>query len=282
MSYQEKINNIYRDALAEDLGTKDVTTAAIFEEAKNGQADIVAKQSGIVAGIASAREIFRLVDNLLQVSIYVEDGNAITPNGKVMTLHGKIASILIGERTALNFLAHLSGIATLTSEFVKKISGTNTKITDTRKTTPLLRSLEKAAVRAGGGINHRMGLYDMILIKENHIRAAGDIAAAIYRAKKYNQNAAKKLKIEIETTTLAEVRTAIEGGVDRIMLDNMELDQIKQAVKLIDGRAEVEASGGVNLQTVESIASSGVDYISVGALTHSAKAFDYSLLLYEE
>jgi nicotinate-nucleotide pyrophosphorylase (carboxylating) len=196
-----------------------------------------------------------------------------------MTVEGTIQSILSAERTALNFLGHLSGIATLTRQFVDRVEGLNVRITDTRKTTPGWRLLEKQAVKAGGGENHRMGLYDMVLIKENHIEAAGGITKAVQKASSYLHRSNLSLKIEVETTTLDEVNEACKTAVDRIMLDNMSIEMMKKAVKIVDGNKEVEASGGVNFDSIRSIAETGVDYISVGALTHSAPAFDFSLLL---
>ena len=188
-------------------------------------------------------------------------------------------SILKGERTALNLLAHLSGISTLTAKYVEEVKGTQAKITDTRKTTPLLRDLEKEAVRAGGGINHRMGLYDMVLIKDNHIQAAGGIREAVNKCKQYLGENKLNLKIEVETTNLNQVRDALACDVDQIMLDNMALNMIREAVNIISGRAVVEASGGISLKSIRSIAETGVDLISIGALTHSAPVFDFSLLL---
>ncbi|TFH00689.1 MAG: carboxylating nicotinate-nucleotide diphosphorylase [Calditrichales bacterium] len=270
---------LYQEALVEDTGSGDVTTMAIGAEERVSRAEIIAKQEGILSGVDSAVDIFGLVDPEISVRANFKEADKLGRGDIVLEIEGRISSILTGERTVLNFLAHLSGVATMTSQFVQMIAHTRARITDTRKTTPLLRHLEKKAVRAGGGVNHRMGLYDMILLKENHIAAAGGILSAVNLAREFKAARAPNVKIEVETRSLAEVREAVSCQVDRIMLDNMDTATMRKAVALINGKAEIEASGGVTMHTVREIAETGVDLISVGALTHSAPAFDFSLLI---
>jgi nicotinate-nucleotide pyrophosphorylase (carboxylating) len=279
MSKEEILKELIRTALAEDIGQGDITTLAIVNKNKNRQAQIIAKQQGILAGIEIAKKTFSYLDKDIQFDSHFKDGDKIKINDSVLKIIGTISSILKVERTALNLLAHLSGISTLTAKYVEMVKGTKAKITDTRKTTPLIRDLEKGAVRAGGGLNHRMGLYDMVLIKENHIKAAGSIQKAVDRCKQYLDENKLDLKIEVETTNLNQVREAIAGNIDQIMLDNMDLNTMKEAVLLISGTMIVEASGGISLKNIRSVAETGVDLISIGALTHSAPAFDFSLLL---
>lgn len=279
MHQKDILEEFIRTALAEDIGQGDFTTLAIVEKDKNGQAKIIAKQNGVLAGIVVVKKTFFTLDHDIQFETQFKDGDKIDVNDTVIIITGKISSILKGERTALNLLAHLSGISTLTARYVEEVRGTQAKITDTRKTTPLLRVIEKEAVRAGGGINHRMGLYDRILIKDNHIHAAGGIQEAVNKCKQYLGENKLNLKIEVETTNLNQVRDALACDVDQIMLDNMALNMIREAVNIISGRAVVEASGGVSLKSIRSIAETGVDLISVGALTHSAPVLDFSLLL---
>lgn len=279
MSKKDLLRELIRTTLAEDIGHGDITTIATVDKNKFGQAHIIAKEDGVLAGLEIVKQTFSLIDDKLQFESHYKDGERLKINDTVIKIDGAISSILKAERTALNFLAHLSGIASLTSKYVEKVRGTKAKIADTRKTTPLLRELEKEAVCSGGGINHRMGLYDMILIKENHIEAAGSIHNAVTNCKKYLIDNKLKMKIEVETTSLNQVSEAIACEVDQIMLDNMDLKTMRGAVQLISGRSVVEASGGVSLETIKSIAETGVDLISVGALTHSAPAMDFSLLL---
>lgn len=279
MNKEYFIEEFIRTALAEDIGRADITTTAIVDKKKRGRARIVVKEDGVLAGIEIVKKTFSLLDNDLEFELSFKDGDRININDTVILIDGSVSSILIGERTALNLLAHLSGISTLTAKYVDKILGTKAKITDTRKTTPLLRELEKEAVRMGGGVNHRMGLYDMVLIKENHIEAAGGIQKAINKCRQYLIENNLNLKVEVETTDLTQVREAVSSGVDQIMLDNMNIKNMKEAVEIISGRSVVEASGGVSLETVRSIAETGVDLISIGALTHSVPALDFSLLL---
>ena len=274
----QKIQEIVKIALEEDLGKGDITSELIIPEKQKGMGFIIAKEKGIIAGLEVAKSVFKQVDPGLVFKPLVSDGDKVRPNQKVALIRGKAKSILAGERTALNFLQRLSGIATLTGEFVRRIRGTRAKILDTRKTTPGLRLLEKYAVKKGGGKNHRQGLYDMILIKDNHIEAAGSISLAIRKALRNR----KGLKIEVETRNLEEIKEALNFKINRIMLDNFRSEDLKKAVKLIrskNKKVEIEASGKVNLKNVRKIALSGVDFISVGALTHSAKALDFSLLL---
>ena len=267
-------------ALAEDIGPGDATVEFFIDPKQNAAARIFAKESAAVAGAGVAAEVFARVDASLSVTVEREDGSHVQPGDTILTVHGRAGSILTAERVALNFLQRLSGVATLTRRFVKAVAGTNARILDTRKTTPGLRALEKAAVLAGGGCNHRMGLYDMVMVKDNHLLAESHLdalGAAIARARR----ARPEMRIELEADTVAQVKAFLSlDGVDVILLDNMNPDQLRECVALGRGRSgglQFEASGGVNLDTVRAIAETGVDWISVGALTHSARAVDYSL-----
>jgi nicotinate-nucleotide pyrophosphorylase (carboxylating) len=265
-------------ALEEDIGTGDHTSLACISPDAQGKAMLLVKEHGIIAGVDMARKIFYKVDPDLQVEIFIMDGTEINPGDIILTVNGKSRSILAAERLVLNCAQRMSGIATLTSEYVKKLDGLKAKLLDTRKTTPLFRMLEKAAVRTGGGFNHRFGLYDMIMIKDNHVDYSGGIKRAIYNTVKYIKANGLQLKIEIETRNLDEVYQVIEtGGIDRIMLDNFSIENLNAAVKMIGGRYETEASGGITLENIRSYASTGVDFISCGALTHSARNIDMSL-----
>lgn len=267
-------------ALKEDLGENgDVTSNFILNSDKKGQASIIAKQAGIIAGLPIAERVFQKVNPALAVQNRVEEGTKVEPSEEVVRISGPLGDILTAERTALNFLQRLSGIATLTAEYVRQTGGTQAKILDTRKTTPGFRMLEKYAVRKGGGQNHRFGLYDMVLIKENHISTAGGIINAVQQIREQMAAGNLDLQIEIEVRSLTEVEQALNLKVDRLMLDNMSLDEIREAVELVNDKVELEVSGGVNCGTVRAIAETGVDYISVGALTHSAPALDLSLLV---
>jgi nicotinate-nucleotide pyrophosphorylase (carboxylating) len=279
MSENKLVEYLIKTALEEDLGPGDITCQAIPDLDKKGSASIYAKQNGILSGIDVATQVFRFTDDSLNMQVLRKEGDGILSGDAVLNIKGQLSAILSAERTALNFLAHLSGVATKTSLFVDRIAGFNTKITDTRKTTPAMRFLEKRAVKSGGGVNHRSGLYDMILIKENHIEAAGNITQAVKRCKDHLAKINKNIKIEVEVKNLSEVEESLHLNVDRIMLDNMTNKMMTEAVRMIAGRAEVEASGGVSFENVLQIAQSGVDYISVGALTHSAPAFDFTLLV---
>jgi nicotinate-nucleotide pyrophosphorylase (carboxylating) len=269
------VDRLIRTALEEDIGPGDVTTAATVAPGTPGRAELVAKEDFVLAGIGVARRVFALLDAQVSFEGLIEDGQAVRRGEVLAWLKGDAASLLQGERVALNLLQRLSGVATLTARFVEAVEGTGATIVDTRKTTPGLRALEKYAVRVGGGGNHRMALYDGVLIKENHIVAAGGIAVAVSRARRY---APHTLKVEVEVRDLDEVTAALAAGADILLLDNMDLDQLRAAVELVAGRAVTEASGGVNLDSVRPIAETGVDLISVGALTHSYRAVDISML----
>jgi nicotinate-nucleotide pyrophosphorylase (carboxylating) len=262
-------------ALAEDLGAGDLTTRAVVPEGAQARARIEQRAPGVVAGLEVARQVFERVDASLCFDARAPEGEWREP-GVLAEISGTAASILAGERVALNFLGRLSGVATLTARCVQAVAGTGARILDTRKTTPGLRELEKAAVRAGGGVSHRSGLYDAILVKENHAALAGGVGEATRRAL---AAAPQGVTVEIECATLEEIEAALAAGVRRILLDNMEPPELRRAVELAGGRAELEASGGITLETVRAVAETGVDYISVGALTHSAPALDVSLLL---
>ena len=270
------IDRLIEQALLEDIHTGDITTLAVVPGRRPAEARLIAKEDMVVAGLATAGRVFSRLDPDVIFTPALADG-ACAPCGMIMAVvSGDAASLLMGERVALNLLQRMCGIATITARFVEAVSGTRARIVDTRKTTPGLRQLEKYAVRVGGGINHRTGLYDGVLIKENHIAAAGGISEAVRRARAYIPHT---MKIEIETETLLQVDEALTAGADIIMLDNMSLDDMRSAVSAIAGRALVEASGGVNLERVRAIAETGVDIISVGALTHSPRAMDISMLL---
>ena len=265
-------------ALAEDIGPGDATVEFFVDPEAQASARIFAKEAAVIAGVETSREVFARVDPELAVEVERGDGSAVVPGDTVLTVRGRAGSILSAERVALNFLQRLSGVATLTRRFVDAVAGTPAKILDTRKTTPGLRALEKAAVAAGGGHNHRMGLYDMVMVKDNHLLADGSaegLRTAITRAKA----ARPGLRVELEADTLAQVRTFLAmEAVDVILLDNMTLEELRTAVEMgRGGPVQFEASGGVNLQTVQEIAKTGVQWISAGALTHSARAVDFSL-----
>jgi nicotinate-nucleotide pyrophosphorylase (carboxylating) len=260
-------------ALAEDVGEGDVTTTLLVPEDARGRAVLTQKAPGVLAGLRVCEAVFHRVDPSLRWHAHAGEGTWSEPGTRVAEVAGSSRSILTGERVALNFLQRLSGVATLTARYVKAVEGTGAAILDTRKTTPGLRVLEKQAVAAGGGVNHRFGLYDFVLVKENHSAMAGGVGEATRRA------LTTSLPVEVECQTLDEVREALEAGATRILLDNMTNDQLRSAVELVAGRASLEASGGVSLETVRGIAETGVDFISVGALTHSAPALDVSLIL---
>jgi nicotinate-nucleotide pyrophosphorylase (carboxylating) len=266
---------IVRDALAEDAADNDITSIATIVSDRTERCSIVARVDGVIAGIPLARESFRQRNARVSVRASVKDGQRVSAGTPVLHVTGHARGLLSAERVALNFMQRLSGIATLTHEFVDAVAGTNAKILDTRKTTPGWRRLEKYAVRAGGGLNHRMDLGAAVLIKDNHIAALdGDVGAAVRRAR---EMAPPGVRVEVECDSLDQVRAAVDARPDVIMLDNMSVRLLREAVGIIDGRAVSEASGGVNLSTVRAIAETGVDWISVGALTHSAKALDLAL-----
>lgn len=273
MISESAIDALIRTALSEDFaGGNDITTRAIIPQETPGRAALRARTRGVIAGVDIAATVFRIVDPDLKITLYTEDGEAVEAGQDILSVEGSAASILSAERTALNFMTHLSGIATLTRRYVDEVKGTNAKIFDTRKTLPALRAIEKYAVKAGGATNHRFGLYDMVLIKDNHIAIAGGITAALDKVKGTDK------KIEIEVDTLDQLQDVLNhGGADIVMLDNMDLETLRNAVDMCNGKIITESSGGVNLNTVRGIAETGVDYISVGALTHSAPALDIGL-----
>ena len=277
------MSDLVERALAEDIGEGDVTTRAVVPEGARALAVIRQKEPGVIAGMGVMREVFLHVDPELEYEAHCPEAKW-REEGTVAHVTGAAASILAAERVALNFLGRLSGVATLTARYVRAVEGTRARILDTRKTTPGLRDLEKAAVRAGGGMSHRRGLYDAILVKENHSALAGGVGAAARLALEAAPELARaagrdSIAVEVECATLDEVGDALAAGVPWILLDNMSLDELRRAVELADGRAELEASGGITLDTIRAVAETGVDYISVGALTHSAPALDVSLLL---
>jgi len=272
------IDKIIENALLEDIHTGDITTMAVVPEKRGAEARLIAKESMVLAGIDVAARVFVLVDSDVQFTPHFADGALLRAGDVIADIIGDAASLLQAERVALNLLQRMSGVASLTASYKEAVAGTAAKVVDTRKTTPGLRQLEKYAVRVGGGSNHRTGLYDAVLIKENHIAAAGGISIAMKRARAFVPHT---MKIEVETETLHQVAEALDAGADIIMLDNMDLETMRRAVAMIGGRSLCEASGGVSLETIAAIAATGVDIISVGALTHSARAMDISMLLGE-
>jgi nicotinate-nucleotide pyrophosphorylase (carboxylating) len=274
----ELIDELITLALTEDIGDGDHTTLCCIPADKQGQSKLLIKDEGILAGVEMAKRIFAAFDPTLRVEVFLKDGAEVKAGDIAFTVEGKVQSILQTERTVLNVMQRMSGIATTTRRYVKAIEDTGTVVLDTRKTTPGMRILEKEAVRIGGGENHRIGLYDMILLKDNHVDFAGGIENAIRRCHNYLKEKGKDLKIEIEVRNLQEVNEVLRvGDVDRIMLDNFSVRDTREAVSLIDGRYETEASGGLTFECVRSRAECGVDFVSVGALTHSVKSLDMSL-----
>ncbi len=269
----EEVKRIVRNALAEDIGSGDVTSLAIISPSTHLLGRFLVKASGVIAGLEVVGEVFAQVDKKLAYTPLKPEGATVNAGEVVAHVEGYGPGILIAERTALNFLQRMSGIATATRRYVEAVSGTRAKILDTRKTAPGLRALDKLAVKLGGGANHRIGLYDMVLIKDNHIQAAGSITRAVNLVRQHVTG----LAIEVEVETLDQLDEALGLGVDRIMLDNMSLEMMREAVRRAGGKVELEASGGVTLQSVADVAATGVDLISVGALTHSVKALDISL-----
>lgn len=268
---QDVLDCIQR-ALDEDIGSGDVTTDSIVPLQALMCGKIVAKQAGIVGGLDIAQAVYELLDDRVNFQVEAGEGERVANRRELAQVSGPARVLLTGERTALNFLGRMSGIATLTREYVDAIAGTNAVILDTRKTAPGMRTLDKQAVRLGGGQNHRTGLYDMILIKDNHIDFAGSLAEAVRQARREHP----ELELEVEARTLEDVQTALDLDVKRIMLDNMTLDAMRQAVQIVSGRAKLEASGNVTLANVRQVAETGVDFISIGALTHSVQVFDVS------
>ncbi|MBE2222499.1 MAG: carboxylating nicotinate-nucleotide diphosphorylase [Anaerolineae bacterium] len=269
-----QIQRAIQIALEEDIGSGDATSNATLPEALVYNGRFLIKAPGILSGLNIAEQVFKTVDERLVLTKLVADGTAVSPGDIIATINGPARSLLTAERTALNFMQRMSGIATMTRQFMDAVAGTNVIILDTRKTVPGLRALDKMAVRQGGGQNHRIGLYDMVLIKDNHIAAAGGITTAVARVR---ATEAANLPIEVEVKNLTELQEVLPLNVDRIMLDNMSLAEMKEAVGMVNGRCHLEASGNVTLQTVAAIAATGVDYISSGALTHSVTALDISL-----
>ncbi|KAA6338413.1 Nicotinate-nucleotide pyrophosphorylase (carboxylating) [termite gut metagenome] len=264
-------------AFAEDIGDGDHTTLACIPPDAMGKSKLLIKETGVLAGIEIAEEIFHRFDASLKVEIFIDDGTEVKPGDIALTVEGKVQSLLQTERLMLNVVQRMSGIATTTRNYVKLLEGTKTRVLDTRKTTPGLRMLEKAAVKIGGGVNHRIGLFDMILLKDNHVDFAGGIDKAITRTKAYLKEKGKDLKIEIEVRNFNELQQVLRiGGINRIMLDNFTPEDTKKAVEMIAGRYEIESSGGITFDNLRSYAECGVDYISVGALTHSVKGLDMS------
>ena len=270
-----EIERIIRTALQEDIGLGDVTTRATVDPGTQGRAELVAKEDFVLSGIEVVRRVFQLLDASVACENLKVDGEQIRSGEVLCWLKGDAAVLLQGERVALNLLQRMSGVATQTARFVAAVAGTGAVIVDTRKTTPGLRALDKYSVRMGGGQNHRTSLYDGVLIKENHIAAAGGITIAVERAR---QRVPHTLKIEVETRTREEVAEAVAAGAEIVLLDNMNLEELRAAVEFVAGRALTEASGGVTLETVRAIAETGVDFISVGGLTHSSRAIDISML----
>ncbi len=269
-----QVDNLIVSALQEDISSEDVTTNAVMKEAVQGEVDLICKQDGIIAGLDVFKRVFQLLDKDTQVELFCNDGDAVK-NGQLMgKVHGDIRVLLSGERVALNYLQRMSGIATYTSSVAKLLEGSKTKLLDTRKTTPNMRIFEKYAVRVGGGYNHRYNLSDGVLLKDNHIGAAGSVAKAVQMAKEY---APFVRKIEVEVENLDMVKEAVEAGADIIMLDNMSTEDMQEAIRIIDGRAETECSGNVTKENIGRLTALGVDYISSGALTHSAPILDISL-----
>lgn len=269
---------LIRLAFAEDIGEGDYTTLSTIPESAQGKMQLIIKDEGILAGVEIAGRIFRAFDPDLKITVFIHDGAGVKYGDVAFTVEGRVQSLLQTERLALNVMQRMSGIATTTRRYVDKLAGTKTRILDTRKTTPGMRILEKEAVRIGGGTNHRIGLFDMILLKDNHIDFAGGIEKAITRAKQYLFAQGKTLPVEIEVRNFDELSQVLEtGGVDRIMLDNFSVEDTRKAVGLVAGRYELESSGGITSDTIRDYAATGVDYISVGALTHSVKSLDMSL-----
>lgn len=272
------INRLIDLAIAEDIGDGDHSSLSCIPADATGKVQLMIKQQGIIAGVEIAQRIYNKIDSAIAFKPLIKDGTFVKPNDFVFIATGKTHSLLQSERIVLNVMQRMSGIATQTNKYVKMVEGTNAKILDTRKTTPGMRVFDKLAVRIGGGQNHRMGLFDMIMLKDNHIDFAGGIENAIRKANEYLNKTGKSLGIEVETRNLNEVERVLAiGNVQRIMLDNFNLDNTRKAVKLINGRFETESSGGINLETIRGYAECGVDYISVGAITHQIQSIDMNL-----
>lgn len=274
---EQLIDELIDLAFAEDIGDGDHTTLCCIPDTAMGKSRLLIKEPGILAGVEIARKIFHRFDPDLKMTVYIEDGTAVKPGDVAFVVEGRVQSLLQTERLMLNVMQRMSGIATMTHRYVKKLEGLHTRILDTRKTTPGMRMLEKEAVKIGGGVNHRIGLFDMILLKDNHVDFAGGIDKAITRAKEYCKEKGKDLKIEIEVRNFDELQQVLDlGGVDRIMFDNFTPEMTKKAVDMVAGKYETESSGGITFDTLRDYAECGVDFISVGALTHSVKGLDMS------
>ena len=278
MEEKELVHQLIQLAFAEDIGEGDHTTLCSIPADAVGASRLLIKEDGVLAGVEVAREVFRQFDPTLEMELFIPDGEEVHPGDEAFVVRGRVQSILQTERLVLNIMQRMSGIATITRAYVKQLEGTKARVLDTRKTTPGMRMLEKQAVRIGGGVNHRIGLFDMILLKDNHVDFAGGIEQAIRGAQSYLREHNRQLKIEIEVRSLEELEQVLQlGGVDRIMLDNFTPERTREAVELVQGRVELESSGGITFDTIRSYAETGVDYISVGALTHSVKSVDMSL-----
>lgn len=273
---EQLIDDLLTLAFAEDVGDGDHTTLSTIPAEAMGRQQLIVKEEGILAGVDIARMVFKKFDPSLKMKVMIEDGTHVHPGDIAFVVEGPVRSLLQTERTMLNIMQRMSGIATMTAKYQSRLEGLKTKVLDTRKTTPGMRILEKEAVRIGGGMNHRIGLFDMILIKDNHIDFAGGIPQAVASAKKYLAENGKNLKIEVEVRNTEEIRQALAAGIDRIMLDNFTPERTREAVALINGQCEIESSGGITLETLRDYGECGVDFISVGALTHSVKGLDMS------
>jgi len=278
MNENDLIESLLNNAFAEDIGDGDHSTLACIPADKYGKARLIIKEAGVLAGVEIAKKVFHKFDPEMKMEVFIQDGTEVKPGDIAFIVEGKDQSLLQTERTVLNIMQRMSGIATTTRKYVKLLDGLHTHVLDTRKTTPGLRVLEKMAVKIGGGVNHRMGLFDMVMLKDNHVDFAGGIEQAINKTKSYLKEKGKNLKIEVEVRNLDELEQVMKiGGIDRIMLDNFDIPTTKEAVKRVNGRFETESSGGITIDTLRSYAECGVDFISVGALTHSVKGLDMSL-----
>jgi nicotinate-nucleotide pyrophosphorylase (carboxylating) len=273
----ELIDQLISLSFAEDIGDGDHTTLSSIPATAMGKSRLIIKEEGIIAGVEMAREIFHRFDPEMKMEVYINDGAHVKPGDVAFVVEGRVQSLLQTERLMLNVMQRMSGIATITNEYVKLLEGTKCRVLDTRKTTPGMRLMEKDAVRIGGGCNHRIGLFDMILLKDNHIDFAGGITQAVSRAQEYCKAKGKNLKIEVEVRNFDELNQVLAlEGVDRVMLDNFSVENTRKAVEIVNGKVEVESSGGITFDTIRSYAECGVDYVSVGALTHSVKSLDMS------
>lgn len=278
MIENDLIESLLNLAFAEDIGDGDHSTLSCIPADKKGKAKLLIKEPGVLAGVEVAKKVFHKFDPDLKIEVFINDGVEVKPGDIAFIVEGKDQSLLQTERTVLNIMQRMSGIATTTRKYVKLLDGLHTRVLDTRKTTPGLRVLEKMAVKIGGGVNHRMGLFDMVMLKDNHVDFAGGIEKAVNKTKTYLKEKGKNLKIEVEVRNLDELRQALAvGGVDRVMFDNFDIPTTKEAVKIVNGQVETESSGGITIDTLRSYAECGVDFISVGALTHSVKGLDMSL-----